>query len=45
MIESMPPPPFEGFKPKGFEWLRGIVANQNKEWSVANKPDYEKFFA
>lgn len=43
MMEPLPPPPFEGFKPKAFEWLRGIAANQNKEWFLAHKPDYEKF--
>jgi uncharacterized protein (TIGR02453 family) len=40
--ESPPPPPFEGFAPVAFEFLRELAARQDREWMARNKAVYER---
>ena len=35
-------PPFQGFSPKGFAFLKDLDANQNREWFEAHKSTYEQ---
>ncbi len=34
--------PFTGWPPEALEWLRGIEANNNREWFQAHKKTYEE---
>ena len=33
---------FEGFSPESFDFLWGIRMNNNRDWFMANKPQYVK---
>lgn len=34
-------PPFPGFSPEAFEFLRGLKQNNNRDWFTARKETYE----
>ena len=34
--------PFTGFPPATFAFLRGLAANNNRDWFAANKSSYER---
>ncbi len=39
--DPLPPPPFTGFGPGAFDFLRGLAAEQDRAWFVAHKDSYE----
>ena len=43
LVEPFTSPPFEGFKPQALAFFRALDDNQNREWFLAHKTDYEKF--
>ena len=41
LSEPFPPPPFAGFSPAAFAFLRGLAERQDKTWFAARKAEYE----
>jgi len=39
--DPLPPPPFTGFGPGAFDFLRGLAAEQDRAWFLAHKDSYE----
>ena len=41
-VELPPPPPFEGFPPEAFAFLRELAERQDRTWMAENKAVYER---
>ena len=41
MTELLSRPPFPGFRPEAFQFLRALAAHNDRDWFKASKETYE----